>query len=101
MLKEQSSTCVLSKVFEKVIRNHVLDIIYPLISTYQHGFMPGKSCLSNLLDAMKKVYDIQEGGANVDILYLDFMKAFDSVPHGKLVMKLRKYGIIGKTVNVI
>lgn len=96
-----SLTCIISKVFEKLLRNHILSHFSPMIKPEQHGFLPKKSCLSNLLDCMNTVYDIMEDGSNVDILYLDFMKAFDSVSHNKLLSKLQSYGIGGKTLSIV
>ena len=96
-----SLTCILSKIFEKILRNHVLDHFMPHVYANQYGFLPRKSCLSNLLDCMDHVYDILDSGEDADIIYLDFMKAFDSVSHKRLLSKLDTYGITGKTWAVI
>ena len=76
-----SLTCILCKVFEKVVRNHVMDHFLPFVSDAQHVFLKGKSCLSNLFECFDKIDEIVNGGGDVDILYLDFQKAFDTVPH--------------------
>ena len=68
---------------------------------HQHGFVGGKSCLSNLLESVDCITNILGEGAPVDILYLDFCKAFDTVPHYRLLAKLEKYGIKGKTLDII
>ena len=73
----------------------------PYVSDSQHGFLRGKSCLSNLFECFDKIDEILDEGGNVDILYLDFQKAFDTVPHNRLLHKLRMYGITGKTLDVI
>ena len=96
-----SLTCILCKVFEKVVRNHVMDHFIPFVSDAQHGFLKGKSCLSNLFECFDKIDEIVNGGGDVDILYLDFQKAFDTVPHGRLIHKLKSYGITGKTLDII
>lgn len=70
---------------------HLLD--NKLIRPSQHGFMPGKSCASNLtvfLDTATKAVD---EGKSVDIFYLDFAKAFDKVPRRRLIAKLRAKGV--------
>ena len=96
-----SLTCILSKVFEKILRNQVLDHFAPEVYKNQHGFLPRRSCLSNLLDCMDHVYDILDNDEDADIIYLDFMKAFDSVAHKRLLTKLKAYGIAGKTWSII
>ena len=96
-----SLTCVLSKIFEKIVRNHILNHTAPMITTDQHGFRPRKSSVSNLLECMDPVSDILIRDGAADILYLDFQKAFDSVLHKRLLCKLRAYGITGKSLAII
>ena len=95
-----SLTCILCKIFEKIVRKHVMDHFEPYVSKTQHGFLSGKSCLSNLLHCFDKIDDILGNGDDVDILYLDFQKAFDTVPHHRLLHKLKMYGISGSTLYI-
>ena len=80
-----SLTCILSKTFEKILRNHILAHVGKYIVNQQHGFLPGKSCVSNLLECMDIVYEILYENDTADILYLDFQKAFDTVAHKRLL----------------
>ena len=96
-----SLTCILCKVYEKIIRNHILEHVSENISRMQHGFMIGRSCLSNLLESFDIINDFLSEGETVDIFYLDFQKAFDSVPHYRLLMKLKSFGINNKTLDTI
>jgi len=66
-----------------------------LFTLSQHGFVPGKSCTTQLLVAMDYWTSSLDNGYPVDIIYLDFCKAFDSVPHNHLFVKLEAYGISG------
>ena len=52
-----------------------------------------KSCLTNLLETMDNISEIVDQGSPVYILYFDFKKAFDSVPHNRLLLKLKCLGI--------
>ena len=61
-------------------------------SPFQHGFIPGKSCVTQLLETLDDI----EQGYDTDIIYLDFCKAFDKIPHRCLMKKLWAYGIQGK-----
>ena len=96
-----SFTCILCKVYEKILRDEILYFVESKISPDQHGFVKGKSCLSNLLETMDSVMELIEEGIPVDILYFDFKKAFDRVPHNRLILKLQCLGIDGKVLDVI
>ena len=67
--------------------------IHDLIRDSQHGFRNNKSCLTNLLEFFDNVMNDYDEHKAVDIIYLDFRKAFDLVPHKKLISKLKIYGI--------
>jgi len=64
----------------------------------QHGFMKGRSCLTNLISFCDQVTCIVDEGKVVDITYLVFRKAFDTVPHGILLEKLAAHGLDGCTL---
>ena len=66
------------------------------MSPMQHGFCSGRSCLSQLLEHHNKILEELEKPNNVDVIYLDFAKAFDKVDHSILLNKLKKIGINGK-----
>ena len=83
------------------MRDHILSHVETYIVNQQHGFLPGKSCVSNLLECMNIVYEILNENDTADILYLDFQKAFDTVPHKRLLNKLRAYGISGRSLNIV
>jgi len=62
-------------------------------------FIKKKTCLTNLLVFMEKVTDYLDSGFPVDVIYLDFQKAFDKVPHRRLLMKLSAHGIAGDVIG--
>ena len=72
-----------------------------LIRNSQHGFTSGKSCLSNLLEFFEEVTKTIDRGEVVDLVYLDFAKAFDKVPHCRLFKKLELHGLGGNVLNWI
>ena len=72
-----------------------------LIRDTQHGFRSGRSCLTNLLDILEYITKELDDGNSIDVIYLDFSKAFDKVPHRRLVYKLRLHGIGGRLVDWI
>ncbi|PKU47819.1 reverse hypothetical protein [Limosa lapponica baueri] len=59
----------------------------------QHGFMKGRSCLTNLISFYDHVTHLLNAGKAVDVIYLDFGKVFDTVPHSVLLEKLANHGI--------
>ena len=90
-------TSHLIKVFEKVLRKHIVDFMTTniLFNSSQHGFRSGRSCLSQLLNHFDKITTELEKGNGVDVIYLDFAKAFDKLDHRVTLNKLRKLGIKG------
>ena len=67
----------------------------------QHGFSKGKSCLTNLLSFCRKVFETIGKWDEYNIVYLDFSKAFDRVPHRRLSSKVKAHGIGGKVLEWI
>jgi len=93
-----SLTSIICKLFESIVRDALVQHLENngLIRGTQHGFRRGGSCLSNLLQFLDRVTSDIDNGACVDVIYLDFAKAFDKVPHKRLMAKLEKHGIGGK-----
>ena len=96
-----SLTCILCKVYEQFLRNHILKLVDGTIIPNQHGFVNQKSCFSNILETVDAIISMLEDGNPVNVFYFDFCKAFDSVPHYRLLTKLQNYGITGPMLNII
>ena len=99
-----SLTSIVCKILESIIVDKIMDYLTSnnLISNKQYGFIKGRSTsiqLLNLLDKWTKHLDNNREG--VDIIYTDFEKAFDKVPHKRLLFKLKKYGIHNTVINWI
>ena len=90
-------TCVSCRILESIINERILKYILAnrLITSFQYGFLPKKSCESQLLSYLNEITLMLDRKVNIDSVYLDFAKAFDSVSHTKLLYKLTKYGITG------
>ena len=77
-----------------------MDILikHKLINPSQHGFLNAKSCLTNLLCFLEEITKWVDDGSPVDVIYLDFQKAFDKVPHQRL-RKLKSHGMGNSIIN--
>jgi len=77
-----SLLCIISKVLEKIIFQHLFDFIYKKLSAHQFGFIPGHSCLQQLLLLFTyELHPAKFAHCDADVIYLDFKKAFDSAVH--------------------
>ena len=98
-----SLTSVICKMLEAIIKNHMLHHLESnsLLSDHQYGFRPGRSCELQLLRIVNEWTLCLDERKPIDILYLDFQKAFDKVPHKRLISKLQAYGIDGNLLSWI
>ena len=80
---------------EKIVRNAIVHHmeVNSLFSKKQFGFIAKRSTVLQLLMVLEDWTDILDHGGEIDVIYMDFMKAFDKVPHRRLISKLRSYGI--------
>ena len=90
-----SLTSQICKIVESVLRDKLVSHLekYDLLQPSQHGFRSGFSCGSNLLSFLETVTSLVDSKENVDAIYLDLAKAFDKVPHHRLLRKLEAHGI--------
>ena len=91
-------TSLLMKAFEKVVRKHMVSDFehHNHFNNSQHGFRSSRSCLSQLLSHFDKILKLLEKGKSVDVVYVDFAKAFDKVDFGITLRKLKEFGVDGK-----
>ena len=92
-----SLTCIVCKILESIIRDFVVEHMLDcnLYSKCQHGFRKHRSCITQLLEVMEDFTKFVDNKKDIDIIYLDFQKAFDQVPHRRLLHKLNYLGITG------
>ena len=90
---------IVSKVFERCVLNSIRDHLYHVVSPKQHGFCTGRSCVTNLLEALDHIASLLDSGSQVDIIYLDMSKAHDKVSHRRLVHTLIQAGFAGNLLN--
>jgi Reverse transcriptase (RNA-dependent DNA polymerase) len=83
------------KIFEKLVCDKLHEILTLNFHEEQHGFMKNRSINSNLMLYSKFIFDIFEAKSQVDSIYTDFSKAFDSVDHKVLLKKLTHLGFSG------
>jgi hypothetical protein len=98
-----SLTCIASKIFEKVL----YDAIYShlgkndLLTNRQHGFRKGFSCDTQVVSFIHDLASSMDKKIETDVVFLDFQKAFDKVPHKQLLMKLGMFGVHDDVITVL
>ena len=91
-----SLLCCISKVLERIVFDKVYDHLSMSLSNSQFGFLRGRSTVQQLLIFYDSVINAVACKAQMDVLYFDIKKAFDSVSHQTLLYKLSKFGLCGK-----
>jgi Reverse transcriptase (RNA-dependent DNA polymerase) len=94
---------LIGKTVESIIRDEMVNYLEAanLISDTQHGFRKGRSCLINMLTILDTITNNIDLGIDVDVVFLDFAKAFDKVPHERLLKKMEAQGITGDLLRWI
>lgn len=91
----------MERLIQDKAANH-LDINgIPVISSHQHDFQKKSSCITQLLEYLNDWTDLFDNKKPTDVIYLDFSKAFDSVPHKCLLLKMSSLGICGNILRWI
>lgn len=96
-----SLTCTVCKVLEHVIAKHLNDFLdnNNLLTNVQHGFRRGFSTATQLVVTVHEMAQVLDEGGQIDAVLIDFSKAFDRVPHSKLITKMKNLGIPSQVVN--
>ena len=88
------------KVFEKVVYDELMRHVSPVLSDAQHGFLPRRSCVTNLATYLHHAWTSMSDGCQTDAVYTDFSAAFQSVSHRLLIFKLKNsYHVSGKILD--
>ncbi|KAK3099864.1 hypothetical protein FSP39_010887 [Pinctada imbricata] len=92
-----SLTSTVCKVMESIVREHIIKHMKnnDLFSDKQYGFISGRSTTLQLLEVLDKWTEAIDKGYEIDCVYMDYQKAFDTVPHKRLLQKMKAYGVIG------
>ena len=98
-----SITCICSKLMEHIMHSNIMSHLelHNILSNSQHGFRKNRSCETQLLITLQELADTLNRGDQADCILLDFSKAFDKVPHKRLLNKCKFYGIRGAILEWI
>ena len=96
-----SLTSVVCKLLETLITDHMVEFLvkHKLINTSQHGSLKARSYLTNLLSFLEEITKLVDDGSPVNVVYFDFQKAFDKMPHQTLLLKLKAHCICNDVIN--
>ena len=98
-----SLTSLVVKILERLIHSRITDFLdqHHKLSSFQHGFRRGHSCQTQLLATVHEWARSLDNRASTHVIFLDFSKAFDSVPHQKLLLKTENIGVRGNLLGWI
>ena len=98
-----SLTCICCKLLEHIVNRHILNHLdeHKILADSQHGFRKRRSCDTQLLLTCHDLSSVVNDCGQVDMLVLDFAKAFDTAAHERLLAKVESYGITNGLQNWI
>ena len=98
-----SRTSILCKTLESIIRDSIIKHMEAnnLFSDNKFGFITGRSTVLQPLNVLNIWTEIIDQGGDLEVVYYDFMNAFDKVPHHRLMHEIERYGILGNTLGWI
>lgn len=98
-----SLTSIVCKVLEHIVHSSVMKHFdrNNILTDIQHGFRKNRSCETQLLTTTHEIAKHLSADSQVDVILLDFSKAFDKVPHARLLEKLAYYGVRNNTLKWI
>ena len=90
-------TSLVVKILESIICSELVTFLdgQGILNGEQHGFVNRKSCFTNLLSTFEEWTSALDQGFGIDVIFLDYSKAFDSVPHHRLISKLEAFCVLG------
>ena len=90
-----SLTSICCKIMEHIVYRHIINHLEAnnILADHQHGFRKHRSCETKLVNTIEDIARSVDKRQQVDMLVLDFSKAFDTVPHQRLLNKMETYGI--------
>ena len=99
-LRAVSLLPLLGKVLERVVYNSLLQHVKAALTNAQHGFLPRRSCETNLATLLKTAWDSIPENSQTHVIYTDYSAAFQSVNHSLLLHKLHhSYHVSGTMLN--
>ena len=92
-----SLTSICCKLIEHIIHSSVITHLenHSILTDFQHGFRKRRSTETQLILTVQDLVSNLNAGEQTDVILLDFSKAFDKVPHNRLLLKLQHYGVRG------
>ena len=96
-----SLTPICCKVLEHILYSNIMKHLdhYNILTDKQHGFCKHHSCETQLIQTIHDLAQSLDNRTQIDIVIMDFSKAFDMVLHKGLLHKINNYGITGSTFN--
>ena len=96
-----SLLCIISKIFERTFFDSLYRYASPYFSDSQFGFRKQRSCITQLLIYLDKIYNSLDSDDEIHVIYTDYEQAFDNVDLGILLQKLYKIGIRGRVFKLM